>query len=88
MWPRGAVKIYGTGVISIVIEIEGIAEILMVHKYLGNLILGICLIAQSAVIFMEAQPLHGIVGLDKMLRSDAQSETEAVMLSELIEKWS
>ena len=68
MWPKGAVKIYGTGVISIVIEIEGIAEILMVHKYLGNLILGICLIVQSAVIFIEAQPLHSTLGFDKMLR--------------------
>ena len=40
VWPIGVVKIYGSGVISIVIEIGGVAEILMVHKYLGNLILG------------------------------------------------
>lgn len=40
MFPHGAVKIGGSGVISIVIEIEGVAEILMVHKYLGNLIFG------------------------------------------------
>ena len=86
MWPRGAVKIYGTGVISIVIEIEDIAEILMVHKYLGNLIVGICLITQSAVIFIEAGTLHSTLGFDNMLRSDTQSETEAVILSELTEE--
>ena len=88
VWPKGVVKIHGTGVISIVIEIGDVAEILMVHKYLANLILGICLIAQSAVISMDARTLHSTLGCDKTLSWDAQSETEAVILSKLIAEWS